>query len=58
MTFGDLFQLNQMMESAMQQVSDVAVNTEILEVPVENEIIEIPGSALDHVGGGMVGLQF
>jgi len=38
----------------MQQVTDVVVNTEIVEVPCDSEIIEIPGAALDYVGGGIV----
>jgi len=42
----------------MQQISDVAVTTEILEVPAEVEIVEIPSTALDYVGGGIVGLLF
>jgi len=41
----------------MQQTSDVAVNTEILDVPAEGEIVEIPFTSLEFVGGGIVGLQ-
>lgn len=42
----------------MQQISDVAVNTEILEIPAESEIVEITGVALEYVGGGILALQF